>query len=118
MHQLKRLYTSANKSKTINWFLSNPTTGWSCRNFDTLATEFETQGLEIDFPVFEWGDKYNRYTINKIKNSSKEYDIYLKNSYRVLMTRGRAGMAIYVPKTIYNGNDIYNYLKACGSPEL
>jgi hypothetical protein len=52
--------------------------------------------------------------------------IYLANAYRVLLTRARQGMVIYVPQGdaadhtrpphFYDG--IANYLKACGISEL
>jgi DUF2075 family protein len=56
----------------------------------------------------------------------EEHQRYLKNTYRVLLTRARQGMVIYVPKgeardptrapEYYNGT--YEYLKRCGVEEI
>ena len=103
---------------------------------EQVATEFEIQGLELDWSIVAWdanlrliNDKWEFFKFmgtkwNKIK---KEEDIkYLINAYRVILTRARQGMAIYIPygddkdKTaipeFYDG--IYNYLKQIGIEEL
>jgi DUF2075 family protein len=105
-------------------------------------TEFEVQGLEIDWACVAWdadlrlsGDHKNWQHfqlrsgtkwqhINKEIN--KEYQI---NAYRVLLTRARQGMVIVVPTgdhdvppddtrkpEYYDG--IYNYLKSIGIKEI
>jgi DUF2075 family protein len=59
-----------------------------------------------------------------VHNESKQR--YLENSYRVLLTRARQGMVIYVPlgdrhdatRTSAFYAETYEYLKNCGIPEL
>ena len=51
---------------------------------------------------------------------------YLVNSYRVLLTRARQGMVIFVPKSVDENvtrnhkyyDDIYTYLLKCGIEEI
>ena len=52
--------------------------------------------------------------------------LYLRNAYRVLLTRARQGMVIFVPKgssedatrppCLYDGT--FDYLRSCGIPTL
>ena len=103
---------------------------------EEVATEFDIQGLEIDYAIVGWDADY-RYengkfgyykpsgskwkTINKEDNRR-----YLKNAYRVLLTRSREGFIIFVPK----GNDsdqtrlckyydeLFKYLTEIGLEEI
>lgn len=58
--------------------------------------------------------------------SSEERRLYLKNAYRVLLTRARQGMAIFVPEGSNNDqtrkyewyDGIYGYLKEIGISEI
>lgn len=53
---------------------------------------------------------------------------YLKNAYRVLMTRARQGVVIFIPEGVdpevdssrshFYYDDIYKYLRSCGIIEL
>ena len=72
-----------------------------CKNLTHAATEFQTQGLELDMAIVHWDDDlfwsdrkwYCQFTKRGALNP-----IQMKlNAYRVLMTRGRDGMIIYVP---------------------
>lgn len=112
-----------------NWFLNGKDDVRSCYALEDVVTEFDIQGLEIDYSVLAWDADfrfvngewtYNNFTGNKWnKVNSEENRLYLKNAYRVLMTRARQGMAIFIPKgsdedatrqrSFYDG--IYNYLK-------
>ena len=95
------------------WFLSDCNDIKSSYYMEEVATEFDVQGLEIDWAIVAWDADYryengdfNYYTSrgsnwNKI---NKEVDRrYLKNAYRVLLTRAREGFIIYVP--IGNNDD-------------
>ena len=87
-----------------------------CRNFNTVVTEFACQGLELDMPIVawdidfvysgKWNDNFPNY---KAKNSLE----LRKNSYRVLLTRGRDGMIIFVPDDI-KLNTTFDFLKNNG----
>lgn len=84
------------------WFNAEPDHPKSCCALDTVATEFSCQGLEIDMPLIGWdsdmlwdGTKWAKFKPNEPENS--DANTYRKNSYRVLLTRGRDGFVIYVP---------------------
>ncbi len=75
---------------------------------EDVVSEFDIQGLELDYTIVAWdGDfrfdgknwTYNSFVGNKWQNvNSEDKKLYLKNAYRVLLTRARQGMAIYVPE--------------------
>ena len=91
-----------------NWFLNCKDDVRSCYALEDVVTEFDIQGREIDYSVLAWDSDfrfvngewtYNNFTGNKWnKANSEENRLYLKNAYRVLMTRARQGMAIFIPK--------------------
>lgn len=120
----------------IHWFLDSKEDIRSSYYLEDAATEFQVQGLELDWSCVVWdgdfrlkngvwdyrsfvGSKWNR--INKPERQN-----YLKNAYRVLLTRARQGMVIVVPsgdakdptrKAEYY-DPIYNYLRDIGFPTL
>lgn len=84
------------------WFNAEPDHPKSCCALDTVATEFSCQGLEIDMPLIGWdndmlwdGTKWAKFKQSEAEDS--DVNTYRKNSYRVLLTRGRDGFVIYVP---------------------
>jgi hypothetical protein len=91
------------------WFLADPTDFRSSYWLEVAATEFECQGLELDWVGLCWGDDFSwnprkmgwRYrrlsgkTWQRVKVESNRR--YLLNKYRVLLTRAREGMVIWVP---------------------
>ncbi|MBN2116863.1 MAG: DUF2075 domain-containing protein [Anaerolineales bacterium] len=91
----------------IHWFLDGKEDVRSSYYLEDVVTEFDVQGLELDWACVTWdadfrhtengwehfsfvGDKWNR-----IKKPERQH--YLKNAYRVLLTRARQGMVIVVP---------------------
>lgn len=123
-----------------NWFLADTDDLRSSNMMEITASEFKVQGLEIDWAVVCWDADLRRNTNNDgwdhysfrgskwMKRNKPEQKRYLENSYRVLMTRARQGMVIFVPKGVdpeedptrdfsfYDG--IYSYLQSCGITEL
>ncbi|MDD6727805.1 MAG: DUF2075 domain-containing protein [Eubacteriales bacterium] len=119
-----------------NWFLNGKDDVRSSYALEDVVTEFDIQGLELDYSIVAWdadfrfdGQKwtYNSFVGNKWNVvRSKEKQLYLKNAYRVLLTRARQGMAIFVP----NGSNTdktrkceyydktYEYLKNLGIDTL
>lgn len=91
----------------INWFLSDKDDVRSSYYLEDVATEFHVQGLELDWACIAWdgdfrfdkdGWQYKSFRGNKWQNiNSTERQLYLKNAYRVLLTRARQGMVIVVP---------------------
>ena len=116
----------------IHWFLDGKEDIRSSYYLEDVATEFQVQGLELDWACVTWdgdfryspdgwqcfsfvGSRWN--TIRK-----EERKLYLKNAYRVLLTRARQGMVIVVPegddedgtrkREYYDGT--FEYLRGCG----
>lgn len=92
----------------VNWFLEDKNDVRSSYFLEDVATEFHCQGLELDWTCVAW-DADLRYSDHKWQPFSFRgtawqniHDIerkqYLKNAYRVLLTRARQGMIIVVPQ--------------------
>jgi DUF2075 family protein len=116
----------------VNWFLEGKSDVRSSYYLEDVATEFHVQGLELDWSCVTWdadfrftgkdwtthsfvGDKW--HLVRKLERKQ-----YLKNAYRVLLTRARQGMVIVVPEgnpedatrkaEYYDGT--FDYLKQIG----
>lgn len=96
------------KTDVIHWFLDTPEDVRSSYYLEDVATEFDVQGLELDWTCVVWDGDF-RYTPNGWTNHSfvgdkwqninkEERKEYQKNAYRVLLTRSRQGMIIVVPE--------------------
>ena len=127
---------AANTIKPVKWFLEGKDDVDSSFHLEVTATEFAVQGLEIDYGIVAWdGDMryvngdfvFKRFTRNMWCNVSKpERRKYMKNAYRVLLTRSRQGMVIFVPEgnpydvttlpELYDST--YEYLKEIGIKEI
>ncbi len=119
-----------------NWFLADKNDVRSSLFLEDAATEFDIQGLELDWICLVWDGDFrympNGWDNNSFKGSKwqkirkPEAQTYQLNAYRVLMTRARQGMVICVPEgdendltrlpEFYDGT--YNYLKAIGLEDL
>jgi DUF2075 family protein len=125
-----------NQNKVEYWFLNPQDDVRSSYYLEDIATEFEVQGLELDWTGVCWGRdlringrdwEYKRFKGTKWENvHAEDAQNFLINKYRVLLTRAREGFIIWVPpgnptdptraSDIYN--PIYEYLLSCGIPEL
>ena len=122
-----------------NWFLGPSDDLRSSNMMEIVASEFKVQGLEIDYAIVCWDADLRRKSENEwdyysfkgtkwMKRNKEEQKRYLLNSYRVLLTRARQGMVIFIPYGVDEEedptrnskyyNDIYEYLKKCGLKEL
>jgi DNA polymerase III delta prime subunit len=92
----------------IHWFLNGSSDVRSSFYMEDPATEFQVQGLELDWVCMTWDAdlrlsrsrdwSYHSFRGDKWTNVHKsETRQYLLNAYRVLLTRARQGMAIFVP---------------------
>ncbi len=120
------------KIDVVNWFLNGKSDIRSSYFLEEVATEFDVQGLELDWGCIAW-DADLRYGLSgweyksfrgtdwqNINDTSRKR--YLRNAYRVLLTRARQGMVILVPRgneddhtrkpTFYNAT--FNYLQDIG----
>jgi hypothetical protein len=92
----------------VHWFLDGKEDTRSSFYLEDAATEFDIQGLELDWTCVVWdadfrhgetGWHHHSFEGDRWKNINKpERKIYLKNAYRVLLTRARQGMVIVVPE--------------------
>lgn len=103
---------------------------------EEAATEFDIQGLELDWTCVAWDAdfrfnnshwEYKKFRGSAWQNVNDEIRRqYLKNAYRVLLIRARQGMIIFVPKG--NNDDMtrkpesydstYTYLRDIGLPTI
>jgi hypothetical protein len=92
----------------IHWFLDGKEDVRSSYYLEDVATEFQVQGLELDWACITWDADF-RYTKNGWEHWSfvgdhwnrirkQERQNFQKNAYRVLLTRARQGMVIVVPQ--------------------
>jgi hypothetical protein len=115
------------------WFLKPRGDIRASYQLEVVATEFEIQGLELDLVGLCWGGDliWNRIlkrwhplqlSGNKWKDVKDSRAIYIQNKYRVLMTRAREGLVIWVPegdssdptRDVGVMNDTAEYLVSCG----
>jgi hypothetical protein len=119
-----------------NWFLNPSTDVRSSYYLEDVASEFIVQGLELDWAAVCWdGDfhhKDGRWIYQAFKGTKwqfvndKSKRLYLTNAYRVILTRARQGMVLFIPKgdvsdgtrppSFYDGT--FEYLRSCGIPTL
>lgn len=124
------------KVDPVHWFLAGKDDTRSSYYLEDVATEFQVQGLELDWTCVVWdgdlrynsgawdyfgfvGDRWNRV----LKDERRRY---LLNAYRVLLTRARQGTVLVVPRgdeldstrasSIYD--PIYDLLRNVGIREL
>lgn len=120
----------------VHWFLDDRDDVRSSFYLEDVATEFQVQGLELDWVGVVWdadlrrqgpGWQHHSFVGSRWQRIHKpDRQAYLKNAYRVLLTRARQGMVIVVPPgapddptrdpSFYDGT--YRYLRSIGIPEL
>jgi hypothetical protein len=122
--------------KPVNWFLEGKDDVRSSYFLEDVATEFQVQGLELDWSCVVWDADFQyssrswrtfSFSGNSWKNvKAPDRKQYLKNAYRVLLTRARQGMVIAVPE----GDDsdstrnpefydrTYHFLQSIGIKEI
>lgn len=97
-----------NEINVANWFLNGKDDVRSSYYLEDVVSEFDIQGLELDFSIVAWdadfrfdGTEWTYYNFvgNRWQNvAAEERKLYLKNAYRVLLTRARQGMIIFIPE--------------------
>jgi len=133
--ELSSGFRQGNRDMYVHWFLAEPPDVRSSNQLEAAASEFECQGLELDWVGVCWGGdlthdtrtgwQYRCFSGSKWGNidEKKESDRrYLLNTYRVLLTRARQGMIIWVPRGDPNDasrpvewfESTAEYLSTCG----
>jgi len=120
----------------VHWFLNDRSDTRSSYYLEDAATEFQVQGLELDWACVTWdgdlrfngtGWSFHDFRGNGWTNIlNPDNRNYLRNAYRVLLTRARQGMVLFVPPgdvsdptrspAIYDST--FNYLRELGIPTL
>jgi len=109
------------------WYADPGTSPNSCRRLTDAITEFSGQGLELDHSLLVWGTdlvrkngRWNDELAMRYKGSGKVRDpLQLRlNAYRVLLTRGREGVLICVPRSVRELDETYEYLISAGCRSL
>lgn len=118
------------------WFLNGSLDVRSSFYLETPATEFGIQGLELDWTGVCWDldlvpegegwciQAFKGTRWQSVRDAIKRQ--YVLNKYRVLLTRAREGMVIWVPKGDPSDwtrpeakyDDIAGFLKSCGVAEI
>lgn len=92
-----------------HWFLAGAEDSRSSSWLEVAATEFECQGLELDWTGVCWGGDFlyssvkfvwlpRRFRGTKWQKVNQDAEAqYVLNKYRVLLTRARRGMILWVP---------------------
>jgi hypothetical protein len=119
-----------------SWFLNGSDDIRASHALEDAATEFDVQGLELDWTGVAWDLNLMRgpdgWVPRRFRGTQWEAvndmdkQAYVLNSYRVLLTRARQGMVIFVPPgdradptrppAAYDAVDAW--LADCGVPEL
>ena len=120
----------------VQWFLSDNTDTRSSQYLEDCATEFQVQGLELDWACVNWDGDFRRtadgWSYNDFRGcrweriKSVERQAYLRNAYRVLLTRARQGMVIFIPSGSADDptrppafyDHTFGYLTSIGIPAL
>lgn len=123
------------KPDIATWMLAPSTDIRSSNALETVQNQYQVQGLELDYCIVCWDADLrregNRWVAYKLSGSDWQRDRLIevaKNGYRVLLTRARKGMLIFVPSGDRSGEDptrhvsfydgVSEFLKACGVKEL
>ncbi|HLQ37398.1 MAG TPA: DNA/RNA helicase domain-containing protein, partial [Planctomycetota bacterium] len=120
----------------VHWFLDERDDTRSSFYLEDAATEFQVQGQELDWVCATWDADLRRVgkqwvhrkflgsQWKKVHNENQKR--YLVNAYRVLLTRARQGMAIFVPPGEANDptrlpgfyDETFDYLTSLGVEQI
>jgi len=120
----------------VHWFLDDREDTRSSFYLEDAATEFQVQGLELDWVCVTWdgdlrfngsGWNFHDFRGDRWCNiANPDNRIYLRNAYRVLLTRARQGMVVFVPPGDASDptrlpayyDSTFSYLTSLGLPVL
>jgi hypothetical protein len=120
----------------VHYFLNDKHDTRASWYLEDAATEFQVQGLELDWVCVAWcgdfrfngsGWNYHDFRGDRWCNiSNTDNRVYLRNAYRVLLTRARQGMILFVPPgdssdptrapALYDST--FTYLSGLGIPQI
>jgi len=124
------------KPDIATWMLSPCSDIRSSNTLETVQNQYQIQGLELDYCIVCWDADLRRernldWVAYKLSGSDWQKDKLINvamNGYRVILTRARKGMVIFVPVGDSTGEDstravelydgIWKFLKDCGAKDL
>lgn len=123
------------KPDIATWMLAPSSDVRSSNLLETVQNQYQVQGLELDYCIVCWDADLRRekheWVAYKLSGSDWQKDTLVNvamNGYRVLLTRARKGIVIFVPVGDSTGEDptrdvkfydgIWTFLKACGAKDL
>ncbi len=135
---LGEILNATDREQIAHWYLNEPGDIRASLAHEVPANEYSSQGLELDFACICWGGDLVRNGPNTLWLSRRlngprwqvvkdvERRSHLMNSYRVLLTRAREGLLIWIPTG--NSEDATrapefldrtaDFLSACGAQAL
>jgi hypothetical protein len=122
------------KPDIAKWMLAPLGDIRSSNMLETVQNQYQIQGLEMDYAIVCWdadlrreNDEWRSYKLAGADWRRDKALVIAKNSYRVLLTRARKGMVLFVPQGDQTGTDgtrkqefyegIASYLTKCGAKE-
>lgn len=108
--ELSSGFRQGNRDMFVHWFLTQPPDVRSSNQLEVAASEFECQGLELDWIGLCWGGDFSfdaEKSVWAYRNfSGSRWGVlknqidrqYLINTYRVLLTRARRGLILWIPR--------------------
>jgi hypothetical protein len=119
-------YQTTKRVKMGPWYGEGDASPLSCRQLTSCVTEFGAQGLELDAVLLAWGADYVMHA-GKWSNANSSGYLRKKlvrdafqlrlNAYRVLLTRARDAVVVFVPQLPLL-DETFDYLIACGLTPL
>lgn len=123
------------KPDIATWMLAPATDIRSSSALETVQNQYQIQGLELDYCIVCWDAdlrrERNEWAAYKLSGTDWQKDQLLavaKNGYRVLLTRARKGLVIFVPGGDSSGEDrtrdmayydgVAEFIRLCGAVDL
>jgi len=136
--ELSSGFRQGNRDIYVHWFLAHSPDIRSSNQLEVAASEFECQGLELDWVGLCWGGDFSfdqstngwafrNFSGSRWGNLKSEIDRqYLLNTYRVLLTRARQGLILWIPQGDVSDethlpcffDSTADYLTRCGIPVI
>jgi hypothetical protein len=96
-------YNTARNLRIGAWYNDPPSSTFSCCQLRDVVREFDCQGLELDLPIVAWGNDLvwrhsNWFSRPEPRSKAHNPHRLRLNSYRVLLSRGRDGLVVFVPR--------------------
>ncbi|MFZ2491485.1 MAG: DNA/RNA helicase domain-containing protein [Thermoanaerobaculia bacterium] len=123
------------KPDIATWMLAPTTDVRSSNSLEIIQNQYQVQGLELDYTIACWdadlrreGGGWKAYKMSGTEWRKDHLLAVAKNGYRVILTRARKGMIIFVPRGDVTGADVTRtpsyydavaeYLSGCGAKHL